>query len=74
MNEKETLLLPSTGESPGLPGEPNGDKGEHYLPPRKTVHGTQAAKRLHWFYRTLLWLFVTLVIGLLAWGWKLVRA
>ncbi|KPV55496.1 hypothetical protein QJ48_32890 [Paenibacillus sp. A3] len=45
---------------------------DHYLPPRKTVHPTEKEKWLPYFYRSLLWIFILLVAGLSAWGWKLV--
>ncbi|SDC39349.1 hypothetical protein SAMN02799630_00465 [Paenibacillus sp. UNCCL117] len=43
---------------------------EHYLPPRKSVHPTEKEKWLRIFYRSLLWIFILLVTGLLLWGWK----
>ena len=42
---------------------------DHYLPPRKTVHPTEKEKWVFVFYRTLLWIFICLVMGLLIWGW-----
>lgn len=41
---------------------------EHYLPPRKTVHPSEKGKFTRIFYRTLLWLFISLVVGLTIWG------
>lgn len=46
------------------------EKEETFLPPRKTVHATEKEKWLPIFYRTLLWLFIALVVGLLVWGWR----
>lgn len=43
---------------------------DHYLPPRKTVHPTEKEKWVFIFYRTLLWIFILLVAGLLIWGWS----
>ncbi|TVY11581.1 hypothetical protein [Paenibacillus cremeus] len=45
---------------------------EHYLPPRKSVHPPEKEKYVHYFYRSLLWMFILLVAGLFVWGWKLV--
>ncbi|MGG1598702.1 hypothetical protein [Paenibacillus naphthalenovorans] len=44
---------------------------DHYLPPRQTVHPTEKEKWVFIFYRSLLWIFVLLVAGLLIWGWTL---
>jgi hypothetical protein len=44
------------------------ERDDHFLPPRRTVHPTEKAKWIRIFYRTLLWLFVSLVIGLIIWG------
>lgn len=46
---------------------------DHYLPPRNTVHSTEKEKWTRIFYQSLLWTFILLVIGLLVWGWKLVK-
>ncbi|WP_426453520.1 hypothetical protein ACP26L_14590 [Paenibacillus sp. S-38] len=54
-------------EGPGAGPAVNDD---HYLPPRKTVHPTEKEKWLPFFYRSLLWIFVLLVIGLLFWGYQ----
>lgn len=43
---------------------------DHYLPPRKAVHPTEKEKWIRIFYRSLLWIFVLLVAGLLVWGWQ----
>ncbi|MED4602475.1 hypothetical protein P9314_17550 [Paenibacillus validus] len=47
---------------------------DHYLPPRKVVHPTEKEKWLRFFYRSLLWIFVLLVAGLLVWGWQRINA
>ncbi|MDF2961060.1 MAG: hypothetical protein K0S39_2795 [Paenibacillus sp.] len=44
-----------------------------FLPPRKAVHPTEKERWLRIFYRTLLWLFILLVAGLLVWGWRKVQ-
>jgi type VI protein secretion system component VasF len=49
------------------------EQDDHFLPPRKTVHPAERERWVRYFYRTLLWLFVLLVLGLLVWGWQLVR-
>ncbi|GAA4870437.1 hypothetical protein GCM10023310_57510 [Paenibacillus vulneris] len=46
---------------------------EHFLPPRSTIHPTEKERWLPVFYRTLLWLFILLVIGLLIWGWDYLK-
>jgi|GEM_PF-3133848 len=43
-------------------------RDETYLPPRTAVHPTEKGKWTKVFYRTLLWLFISLVIGLTVWG------
>lgn len=50
--------------------DPIEEQDETFLPPRKTVHPTEKEKWLPIFYRTLLWLFILLVVGLLVWGWR----
>ncbi|MCS7462434.1 hypothetical protein N0M98_20130 [Paenibacillus doosanensis] len=59
-----------------MPNEqgPEEEREEHFLPPRKTVHPTEREKYLPIFYRTLLWLFILLVVSLLVWGWRYVRS
>jgi hypothetical protein len=47
--------------------EPAADD-DTYLPPRKAVHPSEKGKWTRRFYLTLLWLFVLLVVALLAWG------
>lgn len=44
-----------------------------FLPPRKVVHPTEKETWLRIFYRSLLWLFILLVAGLLVWGWRRVN-
>ncbi|WP_284640294.1 hypothetical protein [Paenibacillus silviterrae] len=51
-----------------------GQEDDHFLPPRKTVHPTERERWIRIFYRTLLWLFILLVCGMLFWGWQLVRS
>ncbi|MNI28547.1 hypothetical protein D3C85_1889650 [compost metagenome] len=41
---------------------------EHYLPPRKVIHPSEKGKYTRIFYQTLLWLFISLVVGLTIWG------
>jgi hypothetical protein len=41
---------------------------EHYLPPRTAIHPSEKGKWTKVFYQTLLWLFISLVIGLTIWG------
>ncbi|UUZ79484.1 hypothetical protein LJK88_30620 [Paenibacillus sp. P26] len=73
MNVKRAPL--TTKEDQHEPGRAaSAEHDEHYLPPRKTVHPTEKEKWLRFFYRSLLWIFILLVAGLLAWGWKLVKA
>ncbi|MBD0380627.1 hypothetical protein [Paenibacillus sedimenti] len=43
-------------------------KDDTYLPPRKAVHPSENGKWTRIFYLTLLWLFITLVVGLTVWG------
>ncbi|CAG7641498.1 hypothetical protein ACFQI7_11690 [Paenibacillus allorhizosphaerae] len=67
MNTKRPTSMPPEQASP------EADKPDDYLPPRRTVHQPEKEKWLKYFYRTLLWLFIFLVVGLLVWGWKLLR-
>lgn len=46
---------------------------DRFLPPRNTVHPTEKERWLPVFYRTLLWLFILLVVGLLIWGWDYLK-
>ncbi|MEK8127435.1 hypothetical protein WMW72_05855 [Paenibacillus filicis] len=46
------------------------EESDTYLPPRRSVHPTERERWLRIFYRSLLWIFILLVIGLLLWGWK----
>ncbi|TDF99315.1 hypothetical protein [Paenibacillus piri] len=57
-----------TDENSKVPVE--GGYEDTFLPPRKTVHPTEKDKWLRIFYRTLLWMFVLLVAGLVVWGWR----
>ncbi|WP_230632950.1 hypothetical protein [Paenibacillus athensensis] len=43
-------------------------RDETYLPPRMAVHPTEKGKWTKIFYLTLLWLFISLVVGLTVWG------
>ncbi len=38
------------------------------LPPRRAVHPSDKEKMIRIFYRTLLFLFISLTVGLLIWG------
>jgi hypothetical protein len=69
MNLKQPLHSLQEERNPE-PGKPN----DHYLPPRKTVHPTEKERWLRYFYRSLLWIFIGLVAGLIVWGWRLVKA
>ncbi|PZE21974.1 hypothetical protein [Paenibacillus xerothermodurans] len=46
------------------------EKDDTFLPPRRAVHPTEKETWLRMFYRSLLWLFIMLVTGLLVWGWQ----
>ncbi|MCR8634429.1 hypothetical protein [Paenibacillus radicis (ex Xue et al. 2023)] len=49
------------------------EEDDTFLPPRNAVHPTEKEKWLRIFYRSLLWLFIMLVAGLLVWGWRKVK-
>ena len=53
-------------------GPAEAGREEHFLPSRKTVHPTEKERWVRFFYRSLLWIFVLLVAGLLFWGWRYV--
>jgi type VI protein secretion system component VasF len=44
------------------------ERDEHFLPPRKAVHPAEKERWSKLFYRSLLWMFILLVVGLLVWG------
>jgi hypothetical protein len=44
-----------------------------FLPPRNRVHPTEKERWLRFFFLSLLWLFILLVVGLLFWGWRRVN-
>ncbi|NOU97589.1 hypothetical protein GC093_30835 [Paenibacillus sp. LMG 31456] len=54
-------------------GTAEDQQDDTFLPPRNAVHPTEKEKWLRIFYRTLLWLFILLVVGLLVWGWRKVK-
>jgi hypothetical protein len=43
---------------------------ENYLPPRKVLHPSERDKWTMIFYRTLLMIFILLVVGLTIWGMR----
>lgn len=65
--------LRQTAEMEKAEGPEVHEAEELSLPPRKSVHRTEKEKWLRIFYRSLLWLFILLVAGLLVWGWRRVR-
>ncbi|OXM88095.1 hypothetical protein [Paenibacillus rigui] len=65
----ETRPLETENKQGPVEAEPD----ELSLPPRKALHSTERERWLRIFYRTLLWLFILLVVGLLVWGWRRVR-
>ncbi|MCZ8512905.1 hypothetical protein O9H85_10840 [Paenibacillus filicis] len=72
MDARFTSEQRKTPQTEGGPA-PSAEPDEHYLPPRKTVHPTERERWVRFFYRSLLWIFILLVSGLLLWGWKLVK-
>ncbi|MBP1155227.1 MULTISPECIES: hypothetical protein [unclassified Paenibacillus] len=67
MSIKRQLPDQQVNKEPGPAAKAGPD--DHYLPPRQSVHPTEKDKWVFIFYRTLLWIFVLLVVGLLIWGW-----
>ncbi|MGF7030437.1 hypothetical protein J2T17_001342 [Paenibacillus mucilaginosus] len=70
MNRKPYLPAEGQRGQAERPGTGPAVPDDHYLPPRKTVHPTEKEKWLPLFYRSLLWIFVLLVVGLLFWGYQ----
>jgi hypothetical protein len=64
---------PTVPQEPNNQGAAHGEPEAHFLPPRKSLHPTEKEKWLPIFYRSLLWIFILLVVGLLVWGWRRVR-
>jgi len=52
---------------------PAQEEDDTFLPPRNTIHPTEKEQWLPIFYRTLLWLFIMLVVGLIVWGWRYIN-
>jgi hypothetical protein len=46
------------------------EEDENYLPPRKSIHPSERGKWTMIFYRTLLMLFILLLVGLTIWGMR----
>lgn len=44
------------------------EANDRFLPPRTYVHPSNKGKLTHWFYGSLLFAFISLLIFLLIWG------
>jgi type VI protein secretion system component VasF len=58
-NHREEQLLREAGDR---------DDDPRRLPPRRVIHSREKGTGAEWFYRTLVLLFILLLVGLFLWG------